>query len=102
MDQLHLVYLNFFKHLFKYTVHESLPTLKKKLVRDYLREAGYYSYDAASDDEDPVKRWIGREVRRFLTEAHLHLPFLLRLAAAPGSASHLDPLRTLRLSARCA
>jgi hypothetical protein len=83
VDQLHLVYLNFFKHLFKYTVHESLPTLKKKLVRDYLREAGYYSYDAASDDEDPVKRWIGREVRRFLTEAHLHLPFLLRLAAAP-------------------
>ena len=83
VDQLHLVYLNFFKHLFRGTIHENLPTCKKKLVRDYLKEAGYYSYDAASDDEDPVKRWIGREVRRFLTEAHKHLPFLLRLANAP-------------------
>ena len=30
-----------------------------------------------------MKHWIGREVKRFLTEAHLHLPFLLQLAAAP-------------------
>ena len=29
-DQLHLVYLNFFKHLFKYTCHENLPDSKKK------------------------------------------------------------------------
>ena len=83
VDQLHLVYLNFFKHLFRGTIHENLPALKKKHVRNYLSEAGYYSYDAASEDEDPVKRWIGREVRRFLTEAHKHLPFLLRLANAP-------------------
>ena len=54
VDQLHLVYLNFFKHLFRGTIHENLPTLKKKLVHDYLKEAGYYSYDAASDDEDPA------------------------------------------------
>ena len=82
-DQLHLIYLNFFKHLFRYTCHENLPEKKKKLVREYMREAGFYSYDAASDDEDPVKRWIGREVKRFLVEAHIHLPFLLRLAHAP-------------------
>ena len=30
-----------------------------------------------------MKRWIGREVKRFLEEAHVHLPFLLQLAAAP-------------------
>jgi len=62
VDQLHLVYLNFFKHLFRGTIHETLPTLKKQHVRSYLREAGFYSYDATSDDEDPVKWWIGREV----------------------------------------
>ena len=56
---------------------------QKKLVRDYLKKAAFYSYDAAADDEDPVKRWIGREVKRFLEEAHVHLPFLLQLAAAP-------------------
>ena len=65
-DNLHLVYLNMFKHVFKYTVHEPLPESKKKLVRDYLKEAGFYSYDAADDSDDPVKRWIGREVKRFL------------------------------------
>ena len=32
---------------------------------------------------DPVKHWIGREVKRFLDEADLHLPFLLRVASAP-------------------
>ena len=84
VDQLHLVYLNTFKHLFKYTIHHALPDSKKKLVRDYVKAANFYSYDAASDEEDPVKRWIGREVKRFLEEAHVHLPFLLRLAAAPA------------------
>uniref|UniRef100_A0A7S0L6P5 Uncharacterized protein n=1 Tax=Coccolithus braarudii TaxID=221442 RepID=A0A7S0L6P5_9EUKA len=84
VDQLHLVYLNTFKHLFKYTIHHALPDSKKKLVRDYVKAANFYSYDAASDEEDPVKRWIGREVKRFLEEAHVHLPFLLKLAAAPA------------------
>lgn len=46
--------------------------------------ANFYSYDAASPDEDPVKRWIGREVKRFLEEAHIHLPFMLQLASAPA------------------
>jgi len=84
VDNLHLLYLNLFKHLFRYTIHEGLPDTKKKLVRDYCKAAGYYSYDAASEDEDPVKHWIGREVKRFIEEAHLHLPFLLQLAAAPA------------------
>ena len=84
VDNLHLLYLNLFKHLFRYTIHEGLPDTKKKMVRDYCKAAGYYSYDAASDDEDPVKHWIGREVKRFIKEAHLHLPFLLQLAAAPA------------------
>ena len=48
-----------------------------------MQQHGFYSYDAASVDEDPVKRWIGREVKRFLAEAHIHLPFLLRVAHAP-------------------
>ena len=81
VDQLHLVYLNMFKHLFKYTIHEPLPESQKKLVANYLEEAGFYSYSADDDSDDPVKRWIGREVKRFLHEADLHLPFLLRLAA---------------------
>ena len=59
------------------------PDKNKVIARDYLKKAGFYSYDAAADDEDPVKRWIGREVKRFLQEAHIHLPFLLQLAAAP-------------------
>ena len=80
-DQLHLIYLNFFKHLFKYTVHEPLPDSKKVIVSQYLKAAGFYSYDAADDSDDPVKRWIGREVKRFLHEADMHLPFLLRLAS---------------------
>jgi len=58
-----------------------LPDSKKKIVREYLKGAGYYSYDAAEDTEDPVKRWIGREIKRFLHEADEHLPFLLRLAS---------------------
>ena len=62
---------------------QNLPDSKKKIVRDYMKSARYYSYDAASVDEDPTKRWIGREVKRFLTEAHVYLPFLLQLAAAP-------------------
>ena len=54
VDNLHLIYLNMFKHLSKYTVHEGLPPSKKKMIRDYCKTAGFYSYDAASDDEDPV------------------------------------------------
>lgn len=50
-------------------MHESLPDSKKKLVSRYLKEAGFYSYDAASDTDHPVARWIGREVKRFLHEA---------------------------------
>jgi hypothetical protein len=65
---------------FKYTIHEPLSTSQKRLVADYLRGKGFYSYDAADEVDDPVKRWIGREVKRFLHEADLHLPFLLRLA----------------------
>ena len=80
-DQLHLIYLNFFKHIFKYTVHEPLPASKKKIVSAYLAAAGFYSYDAADESDDPVKRWIGREVKRFLHEADQHLPFLLKLSS---------------------
>ena len=84
VDNLHLVYLNIFKHLFKYTVHEGLPESKKKLISKYLKDMHFYSYDAASLDDDPVSHWIGREVKRFIDEAHLHLPFLLQIAAAPA------------------
>ena len=52
-------------------------------MREYVRNAGFYSYNAADETEDPVTRWIGREVKRFLSEAHTHLPFLLRHANAP-------------------
>ena len=83
VDQLHLVYLNFFKHIFKYTIHEGLPDSKKQIIADYLVAAGYFSYNAVSLEDDPVKCWIGREVKRFLQEAHIHLPFLLRVASAP-------------------
>ena len=83
VDDLHLVFLNHFKHLFKHTIHHCLPTSKKKLVRAYIEKAGFYSYNAASTDEDPVAHWIRREVKKFLVEAHIHLPFLLRLASAP-------------------
>ena len=47
----------------------------------YLKAAGFYSYDAADDSDDPVKRWIGREVKRFLHEADVHLPFFLSLSS---------------------
>ena len=41
-------------------------------------------YDAAvADEENPVMRWIGREVKKFLAEAHLHIPFLLCVAFSP-------------------
>ena len=30
-----------------------------------------------------MSHWIGREVKRFLAQADIHLPFLLRIAAAP-------------------
>eukprot|EP00965_Chrysotila_dentata_P075768 2503442-Pleurochrysis_carterae.AAC.1 len=61
VDGLHLIYLNIFKNLFNYTVNQPLPDKKKKLVKAYLREAGFCLYDAAADDENPVMRWIGRE-----------------------------------------
>lgn len=84
VDQLHLIYLNIFKHLFRYTIHDAAPDkVKRTILKDYIAEAGFYSYDAAADDEDPCKRWIGREVKRFLKEAHQHLPFLLNVANAP-------------------
>lgn len=70
-----------------YQVHESLPTSKKKIVSQYLKAAGFYSYDAADDADDPVKRWIGREVKRFLHEADMHLPFLLRLSSGETDAT---------------
>ena len=82
VDDLHLAYLNMFKHLFKYTIHEPLPVSKQKIVSRYLRDAGFYSYDAADESDDPVKRWIGREIKRFLHEADHHLPFLLGLASS--------------------
>eukprot|EP00966_Prymnesium_polylepis_P151013 3488607-Prymnesium_polylepis.1 len=66
-----------FKHLFKYTVHEGLPNSSKKMISNYLKAAGFYSYDAASENEDPTAHWIGREVKRFLHEADRHVPFLL-------------------------
>ena len=84
VDNLHLIYLNVFKHLFKYTVHEGLPESKKRLISQYLADVHFYSYDAASLDDDPCSHWIGREVKRFIAEAHLHLPFLLQIAAAPA------------------
>ena len=80
-DQLHLIYLNMFKHLFKYTIHEPLPESKRAVVSRYLQNAGFYSYDAADDSDDPVKRWIGREVKRFLHESDQHMPFLLSLSS---------------------
>lgn len=85
VDSLHLIYLNLFKLHFSYMCHDPMPEGKKKLVKDYIKKAGFYSYDAAADDkaESPVIRWIGREVKRFLAEAHEHLPFLLRIAACP-------------------
>ena len=57
--------------------------VKKKFVRDYVIKQGYYSYNAADELSDPVQRWIGREVKRFLAESHVHLPVLLRAASAP-------------------
>jgi hypothetical protein len=84
VDQLHLVFLNMFKHLFRYTVHEGLQESSKKMISNYLKAAGFYSYDAASLDEDPTAHWIGREVKRFLDEAEKHVPFLLQIAAAPA------------------
>ena len=85
VDLLHLVDLNFFKHLFAQTIHNKLQPKKKKLVKEYLRLAGFYSYDAAAaEEESPVMRWIGREVKRFLQTADLHLPFLLRIASCPA------------------
>ena len=82
---LHLVFLNAFKHIFKYTIHEGLPKSKKVLIRDYCKGAGFYSYDAASIDEDPVTHWIGREVKRFLDQAERHIQAGTRTTARPGA-----------------
>ena len=84
VDNLHLTYLNCFKHLFKGTVHEGLPDSNKKAVAAYIKAAHFYSYNACSEEEDPCKTWIGREVKRFIEEAATHLPPLLRLAHAPA------------------
>ena len=103
-DQLHLVYLNMFKHLFKYTIHEPLPESKKKLVSQYIAAAGFYSYDAADESDDPVKRWIGREVKRFLHEADQHIPFLLtfhRVRSTSATTAYSIPtMRTRRWTCR--
>ena len=53
-------------------------------MRDFCKAAGFYSYDASSDDEDPVKHWIGREVKRFIEKAEEMVPFLLQIASAPA------------------
>ena len=85
VDQLHLIFLNMFKHLFMHAIHKNLQPEKKAFVKQYLRAAGFYSYDAeAAAEESPVQRWIGREVKRFLEQGAVHLPFLLRVAAAPA------------------
>eukprot|EP00966_Prymnesium_polylepis_P153191 3538708-Prymnesium_polylepis.1 len=54
------------------------------MIAAYLKAVGFYSYDATSVDEDPTAHWIGREVKRFLEEADKHVPFLLKIAAAPA------------------
>ena len=56
-------------------------------MKQYLRAAGFYLYDAeAAAEESPVTRWIGREVKRFLAQGDIHIPFLLRIAAAPAES----------------
>ena len=62
VDQLHLVYLNVFKHLFKYTIHEPLPDSKKKVVSAYLKAAGFVRF----------YRGVAGDVTYFLVE-HLLL-----------------------------
>jgi hypothetical protein len=42
------------KHLFKYTILESLVKPKKELVRGYLKAADNYFYDAANLEEYPA------------------------------------------------
>ena len=77
---------------------------KKRFVRKYVIEQGFYSYNAAGDTDDPVSRWIGREVKKFLAEAHIHLPVLLRAANAPPDllpeAVFLSPLRSAAIQSR--
>ena len=43
---------------------------------DALQQIALDLCPSPSEDEDPVKRWIGREVKRFIEEAHIHLPVL--------------------------
>eukprot|EP00965_Chrysotila_dentata_P059368 1969947-Pleurochrysis_carterae.AAC.3 len=35
--------------------------------------------------QDPLMRWIGREVKHFLREAAVHLLFIVHVAAVPDS-----------------
>ena len=56
------------------------------MVRDFCKNAGFYSYDTASVDEDPCKHWIGREVKRFIEKAEDMVPFLLQIAALPAES----------------
>ena len=56
VDNLHLLYLNWFKHLFSGTIHEGLPESKKKIIAEYLVAAGFFSYNALSEDLDPCKQ----------------------------------------------
>lgn len=41
-----------------------------------------------------MKRWIGREVKRFLHEADLHLPFMLSLSSGQIDVSEETAART--------
>ena len=59
-----------------HTIHKNLQPEKKAFIKQYLRKAGFYSYDAeAAAEESPVQRWIGREVKRFLELGDVHIPF---------------------------
>ena len=68
-----------------------LAESNKKLIAEYLSSHGFFSYNALSLDDDPTKSWIGREVKKFLAESHVHLPFLLCVASAPIDVLEGDP-----------
>jgi hypothetical protein len=50
------MYLNVFKHLFEHAIREGLSKSKKDLMRNYLKAAGCYSYDAAKLKEEDSTR----------------------------------------------
>ena len=85
VDMLHILYLNIFKMAFNYTIHQNLPVSKKKLVRSYLKAAGFYSYDAAAAEEETAG---ARRRRRGLRAAGCSAG---RQGIAPA-----HPLQTLR------